>query len=1027
MARIPQEEIDRIKREVSVADLVRARGIELRGHGENLIGLCPFHEDRDPSLVITPAKNLWNCLGACNAGGDVIRWVERSEHVPFVRAVELLHRRYPQFTDALKRGPRAKAADRAACPISTDMSERELMAAVLDYYAKRLNRTDAPEAVRYLENRGLWNEEAVARFRIGFADRSLGTLLPYPEGKPGRELRARLAQLGLYRADSGREHFNGCIVFPVIGRDGEVTEIYGRKVRDDIRHRVGWHLYLPGPHRGIWNGEALTESKEIVLCEAIIDALTFWVNGVRNVIAAYGVNGFTDEMFEAMKACGTTRVWIAYDRDEAGDAAAAQLATRLGREGIGCYRVLFPRMMDANEYARKVAPAAQSLALVVRSAEWIGGPKTKSVVAHGPVPHAVAQPPQQSEPMTIDVEPREPEPIAITTNETEVPSLAADPDPEPAMLIVREDSLDPSSINLTRGDRSYRVRGLEKNLSYAQLKVVLRVARGELFFLDQIDLVSARQRAQFIRQAAIDIGVKEEVLKHDLAAVYRELEVLQEKLIAKTLEPKERRPAMSEAELREASALLRDPLLLERVLVDYERCGIVGERTNKLVAFIAAVSRLLDDPLAIIIQSSSAAGKTKLMDSVLGFMPEEQRIRYSAMTGQSLFYFEGQDLKHKILAISEEEGAERATYALKLLQSEGQLTIASTGKDPQSGRLVTNEYHVEGPVMIFLTTTSAEIDEELLNRCIVLSVDEDREQTRAIHRLQREAETLEGMLAREEREQILRLHRNAQRLLKPVRVVNPYAPRLTFLDGRTRTRRDHAKYLTLIRTIALVHQHQRPRKTHQHGGRTIEYIEVTPADIGLANELAHEVLGRSLDELAPQTRRLLELIEREVTRECTARAVARCDYRFSNRDVRAWSGWSDFQVRTHVHKLITMEYVLVHRGGRGQSFVYELLYDGAGRDGRPFMMGLIDPVGLKLQDNNEPRSADNEHRKPNNEASTSPQRASNEHGSSETERASNSSPTDELPRTRRYKLRNAHQGNGRDADPSYPIGVAGKR
>ena len=92
-----------------------------------------------------------------------------------------------------------------------------------------------------------------------------------------------------------------------------------------------------------------------------------------------------------------------------------------------------------------------------------------------------------------------------------------------------------------------------------------------------------------------------------------------------------------------------------------------------------------------------------------------------------------------MLAISEEEGAEQASYALKLLQSEGQLTIASTGKDPATGKLVTEEYHVEGPVMIFLTTTAIEIDEELLNRCIVLTVDENREQTRAIHELQRES------------------------------------------------------------------------------------------------------------------------------------------------------------------------------------------------------------------------------------------------------------------------------------------------
>jgi hypothetical protein len=212
--------------------------------------------------------------------------------------------------------------------------------------------------------------------------------------------------------------------------------------------------------------------------------------------------------------------------------------------------------------------------------------------------------------------------------------------------------------------------------------------------------------------------------------------------------------------------LLKSADLLGRILTDFEACGIVGEKTNKLVGYLAAVSRKLDAPLAVVIQSSSAAGKSSLMDACLAMMPEEERVKYSAMTGQSLFYMGQTNLKHKILAIVEEEGASRASYALKLLQSEGELTIASTGKDPTTGNLATQEYRVEGPVMIFLTTTAIEIDEELLNRCLVLSVDENHEQTQAIHRLQRARRTLEGLLARHDRENILALHRNAQRLLK---------------------------------------------------------------------------------------------------------------------------------------------------------------------------------------------------------------------------------------------------------------------
>jgi len=270
------------------------------------------------------------------------------------------------------------------------------------------------------------------------------------------------------------------------------------------------------------------------------------------------------------------------------------------------------------------------------------------------------------------------------------------------------------------------------------------------------------------------------------------------------------------------------------------------------------------------------------------------------------------------------------------------LTIASTGKDPATGRLLTHQYRVKGPVMIFLTTTAIDIDEELLNRCLVLTVNEERAQTQAIHRIQREAQTIEGLLRRKDRDELLRLHRNAQRLLKPVSVVNPYAPGLTFLDGQTRTRRDHTKYLTLIRTIALLHQWQRPRQTVQHNGRTIEYIEVALDDIAVANRLTAEVLGRSLDELPPQTRRLLLLVDAMVTAECKQQRIERADYRFSRREVRAVTGWGDTQLRLHLGRLEELEYLLAHRGGRGQSFVYELAFAVEGDGCKPVMAGLID-------------------------------------------------------------------------------------
>ena len=184
------------------------------------------------------------------------------------------------------------------------------------------------------------------------------------------------------------------------------------------------------------------------------------------------------------------------------------------------------------------------------------------------------------------------------------------------------------------------------------------------------------------------------------------------------------------------------------------------------------------------------------------------------------------------------------------------MKIASTGKDPVSGKLVTHEYIVEGPVMLFLTTTAQEVDEELLNRCIALTVNEEQEQTRAIHRKQREAHTIEGLWARRKRAELVRLHRNAQRLLRPIAVVNNHCTRASSPTTMTRTRRDHMKLLTLIEAIALLHQHQREIKTAlRRRARRWNTSRPPKHDVKLARELADQVgLTPSLDELRPQAR-----------------------------------------------------------------------------------------------------------------------------------------------------------------------------
>jgi CHC2 zinc finger/Toprim-like/DNA primase catalytic core, N-terminal domain len=1016
MPRIPDEILERVKHEVSVVVLAERAGVELKKVGHELMARCPFppHEDSTPSLSINPERNVFRCFG-CGVAGTSIDWVKSERRVEFREAVEwLLWEFFPSVARGLLGERRAEAeteprrlsrrsrAPELPCPFDFEGDDAQLLLEYVDHCHALL--LESAEAQDYLKKRGLDDAELVSRFRLGYQDRSLGLRLPERAAKGGN-IRDRFQRLGLIR-ESGHAHFVGSVLVPTLDLAGNVAGIYGRKTRDDLnrKHASPKHLYLAGPDCDVFNEDAFVDSKEIVLCEARIDALSFWRHGIKNVTACRGVH-LSDALLDAFVRHGTERCYIAFDRDQAGEAGAVKAAEKLMAAGVECFRVLFPKGMDANEVTMKMQPADKTLALFVRSAEWIGGGKkspsggsrTEAHESRARQGSPVALEDPSDVPSSVAREAAlEPEPIAIAAPErpseateeggvvevverVNAPTRDLDEAAEERSSIVTRSETSPASpspslppsparppelVKLTDDeaellfdDRRYRIRGLSKCLAYGSLRITLKVERQGVDFsppsplsgwhLDTVDLCSHRQRGAFEKEASRELALKPELLRFDLGKIVRLLETLQEERIAAASQPKRKLVTLTDAEIDEAKAFWRSPDLFGRIADDYTKCGLVGELVNKIAAYVGASSRLLDRPLAIIIQSSSAAGKSTLMEKTLALMPEEMKEKYTAVSGKSLFYLdEGTVLSHKILAIVEEEGAEKATYPLKILQSEGELVMASTGKDPHSGKLVTKIYKVEGPVMILLTTTSIELDPELENRCLRITVDESREQTRAIHELQRMRMTYEGHLLAAERERIQKLHQNAQRLLRRLRVHNPYARHLTFVSDQTRTRRDHDKYLALIETIALMHQFQRPIYRRKVAGIEEEYVDVTLGDLELAGMLIGAIVGQSLDGVPPQTRVFLDALDELVTKLSEESGVERADLRFTCRQIRELTGFTEFQVRVHLSRLISLEYVLQHKGQRGHSFVYELLYNGEGKDGRRFVLGLVDIAGL---------------------------------------------------------------------------------
>ncbi|EMN01093.1 CHC2 zinc finger domain protein [Leptospira noguchii str. 2007001578] len=298
---IPKEEITRLKTETDLLALVRSYGIELKNHGTNWVGQCPFHDDRHPSFIVTPVKNLWHCMGACKTGGSAIDFVMKREGLGFNEAVEVLRKFKPHPDFPMRGKPLTPVALEKALgrkiPTTERLKqeERDLIFQALAYYSASLRQTQS--ALSYLQTRKVGSEESITKFQIGYSDGSLGKILPSRGSNVGQRAKEVLKEFGFF-GEGGQEYFRARIVFPIFTPEKELCGMYGRRILTSKTAGVSNHLYLPGKHLGIWNEEDAFEKKELVLCESILDALTFWENGIRNVTCSYGIEGFTEVIQE---------------------------------------------------------------------------------------------------------------------------------------------------------------------------------------------------------------------------------------------------------------------------------------------------------------------------------------------------------------------------------------------------------------------------------------------------------------------------------------------------------------------------------------------------------------------------------------------------------------------------------------------------------------------------------------------------------------------------------------------------------
>jgi DNA primase catalytic core len=851
---IEEEHINRIKEGADLVALVRSRGVSLKKNGKSYKGICPFHEEDDPSFSVNPEKNLWNCFG-CGTGGDAIRFVELIDGVDFKEAVGRLSIDTPAprtTKPAVKKD--LDPAQRGKKEIT--VADKKLLARVVSYYQHTF--TEDQRGLEYLKNRGITDKQSLLDFGTGFVNGSLKNILPEDP-----EVIDTLKDLGILN-QKGNETFYNCVVFPLFDQNGGVVNLYGRNINPD--NGVS-HLYLAGSRSGIINRQAVKRSSTILLTESIIDALTLYDQGFKNVIPAYGVNGLTDDHLSLFN-CGVKEIYICFDSDQAGKDGAAKAAEQLKKKGITCHIVTLPDK-DINIYFNRHTPEEFEELLKAANPESI----------------------EQSDSLN-----------------------------KRKQTLYRQEE---HGFTVGYAKRQYQVKGIQRGDTQlkATIKVAEDVAGNKPFELTTIDLYSSRSRHWFAKLCADLFQEPEALLKEDISRLLQLVEEWQ------PIKKESTATEISKEDKDLALSFLESKDIFAELLKDFATLGVTGEEINKLVGYLAATSRKLADPLSALIQSRSAAGKSTLQDAILSLIPDEDYIKYTRVTDQALFYKEEDSLINKILAIEEAEGMGGAAYSIRNIQSAKKITVAATGKDA-NGRMKTEEYTVKGPVCVMITTTATEIDQETASRFLFLTIDESSAMTEAIHKMQREAETLAGLIREKKQDIITRKHHAVQRMLKNLAVVNPYSNFLSYPSHSLRARRDHKKYLGLIRAVAFLHQYQRETKNVEVEGKPVEYIEVTLEDIETANRLANVVLGQSMDELAKPSRTLLSLIYAMVKEQAGQDNIPIDEVFFTRRMIREYTGWTDWQVKSHIKQLEELEYLLARVGAKGKEYSYVLNYQG---------------------------------------------------------------------------------------------------
>jgi predicted transcriptional regulator len=461
-------------------------------------------------------------------------------------------------------------------------------------------------------------------------------------------------------------------------------------------------------------------------------------------------------------------------------------------------------------------------------------------------------------------------------------------------------------LHILGGIKTNKLESLRITLSIQKLK-------QENILRHTIDLYNDNQVEKFVRKVAERLEIGTSIVRRTLQEVTKELEnyrflLLQEYEEANKPFIKE----LSATEEKEAIKFLKRKDLLAKTNELIGKSGVIGEQVNRLLMYLIFTSRKTNNPLHCISLGSSGVGKTHLQSKVAELIPEEDKIEITVLSANAFYYFNRTELQHKLILIEDLDGAESVLYPLRELQSKKRITKTVVHKDAR-GNTKTIHLTVEGPVSVAGCTTQESIYEDNSNRSFLLYIDESSEQDSRIMNYQRLISA--GKINEEQEYKSREILKDVQRVLKPIKVINPFAEYLELPQSVFKPRRTNSHYLQFIEAITFYKQYQREQKVNEETGEV--FIETTIEDIKEANELIIEVLLRKSDTVTGAVRNHLENLKTYLRENKQTM--------FTSSEIRRKLRIKETTLRRYNKQLLAEQYIKKVKAEKGKMYHYEIV------------------------------------------------------------------------------------------------------